>query len=429
MQTGLTVTNEWSFPQKLCFRFFASYFFIFIFPFPLGFIPLINTLNNWYHTFFDALISLAGKYIFHIRFPLAATRNGSGDTTYNYVQLFLFAVLALITALIWSVADRKRKSYHQLLYWIIFYVRMYLGLTIIKYGFEKIFKTQFPFPFNNLNETYGESSPMRLLWTFMGYSTAFNVFTGSVEIIGGLLLLFKKSATPGALICITVLSNVVVMNFCFDVPVKLFSANLLLMAFFITVPDINRLINFFLRNRAVPAINFQPEFTKYRTQAIWDTVKFTLMALVIYTNSMQVLNKYSISGDAAFKKTPLFGIYTVEKFIKNNDTSLLPAIDSTQWKTLNIIFPKKATVEMMNDNVRTYSFLTDTLNKKIQLFTYNDSTHKSMLSYYIPDSAHLILSGKLHSDSVYMLLLKQDLNKYLLLNRKFHWINESPYNR
>ena len=84
---------------------------------------------------------------------------------------------------------------------------------------------------------------------------------------------------------------------------------------------------------------------------------------------------------------------------------------------------------MMNDSIRTYSFLTDTVNKKIQLFTYNDSTDKSTLSYSIPDSTHLVLNGKLNSDSVYILLLKQDLNKFLLLNRKFHWINESPYNR
>jgi hypothetical protein len=43
-------------------------------------------------------------------------------------------------------------------------------------------------------------------------------------------LLFRKTKTFGSLVCITVLMNIVAMNFCYDVPVKLFSSNLLLMA-------------------------------------------------------------------------------------------------------------------------------------------------------------------------------------------------------
>jgi hypothetical protein len=343
------------------------------------------------------------------------------------VQLFLFAVLAIIAVVVWSVADRRKNNYNLLLYWLITYMRYYLGLTMMKYGFEKAIKTQFAFPYYALNETYGESSPMRLMWAFMGYSTAFNMFTGLVEIIGGLLLLFRKSTTLGALVTITALSNVVVMDLCFDVPVKLHAMNLLLMAIFITAPDIKRLIDFFLRNKAVPAIKSPPKFSKYWMNAALDTVKFAVVIYVIYSIIFQVRYKYSIIGDGTFKKTPLFGIYTVEKFIKNNDTSRLYITDTARWKTLNIFSPKQASVETMDDSVRTYSFSADTINKKIQV--YNDANYKSSFSYYKPDSKHLVLNGKLHNDSVYVRLQKQDFDKFLLLNRKFHWINESPYNR
>ena len=68
---------------------------------------------------------------------------------------------------------------------------------------------------------------MGLLLNFMGYSTAFNMFTGLAEAIAGFLLLFRKTVTFGSLMSMTVLSNIVAMNFCFDVPVKIYSANLL----------------------------------------------------------------------------------------------------------------------------------------------------------------------------------------------------------
>jgi len=141
---------------------------------------------------------------------------------------------------------------------------------------------------------------------------------------------------------------------------------------------------------------------------------------------MFVWNKYNISGDGAFKKTPLFGIYSVEKFITNND--MPQTADSIKWKTINIIFPKQAVIEIMNSDMKTFHFFADTSGKKIVLYEGDDSANKSMMSYFIKDS-HLILNGKLKDDSVYIELRKQDLDSFPLLNRKFHWINEAPYNK
>jgi len=427
MQTDLTIINKWSFMQKILFRFFAFLLFISIFPFPIGYLPLTHTLSGWYHTLFNSLISFTGKHLFHIKFPLAPTTNGSGDTTYNYVQLFLFVALTVIVTITWSVADLKRKNYELLLYLLIIYLRYYLGFTMIYYGLEKLIKTQFAFPYNSLNETYGQSSPMRLLWNFMGYSTAYNVFIGLSQIVGGFLLFFRKSTTLGALICIMVLSNVVMVNFCFDVPVKLQSVNLLFVAIFIAIPDAKRLIDFFLRNKAVPAADLKSKFTEHWMKIILGGIKFMLITYIIYSTLTRVLTKYSIQGDGAFKKTPLFGIYTVEKFKNYNDTSQLFNAAAEQWKTLNVIFPKKASIKMMNGNTQARNFFTDTVNKKIQISIPNDSTYKSTFSYFIPDSAHLILSGRVKDDSVYIFLRKQDLNEYPLINRGFHWINEFPY--
>lgn len=429
MQIGLPAVNNWTLIQKLIFRFFAAYFFLYIFPFPVGIIPFTDTLNTWYTSIWNAFVPGAGKYILHINYPIISKANGSGDTTYHYVQLFLFAIIAIVTAAIWSVADRKRKSYDLLLYWLMVYVRYYLAFTMMGYGFYKIIKTQFPFPFYSLTKTYGESSPMVLFWNFMGYSTAFNMFTGLVEAAGGFFLLFRRTTTFGTLVSITVLSNIVVLNFCYDVPVKLFSGNLLLMAIFIAVPHIHRLIDFFFRNKAVPAINIQPKFQQRWKKITWFTVKFLLIGIVVYTTITGVRKRYTAFGDEAIQKTPLFGIYNVTKFIRNKDTLLPLATDSLQWKQVNIMRSDFTIVKMMNDSLRRYNFTPDIVKKTIDLFTNNGISDKSTLNYYYPDSMHLILTGILKGDSVSIFMQKLDLNKLRLINRGFHWINEYPYNQ
>lgn len=426
MQTGLLPANNWSVTKKLLFRFFAVYFFIYIFPFPVRFIPFNYSLYKWYSTIWDALVPWVGKNILHVSYSITVKPGGSGDTTYNYVQLFLFAVFAMIAAIIWSVTDRKRKTYDLFLYWLMVYVRYYLAFTMISYGFYNIIKIQFTFPYWALTETYGESSPMGLLWNFMGYSTAYNVFTGLAQAVGGILLLFRRTSTFGSLVCIAVLSNIVALNFCYDVPAKLFSSNLLLMAIFIAVPDMQRLISFLFTNKALAAVNIQPKFYTRWMKIISIDVKILIIGTVLFSTINIVWEGYKTYGDEATQKKPLFGIYNVTKFVRNNYTLPPMATDTLQWKQLNLAFNDYATIKMMNDSLKGYSFKPDTVTKIVQLFSYSDPGHVSILHYFKPDATHLILAGKLIDDSVYIVMKKID---FRLINRGFHWINEYPYNR
>ena len=429
MQSSV-LKEQWTLWQKLLFRFFASYFLIYLLPFPIGYIPFTDTINRWYHRAFDAFISFAGKHIFHIPFPLFSVTNGSGDTSYNYVQLFLFVVLAFVATTIWSVADKKGRNSNAVLYVLMIYLRYYFAFSMMKYGFDKIIKVQFPFPFYSLDQTYGESSPMRLMWNFMGFSTAYNIFTGWLELAAGFLVLFRRTTMLGALLGATILTNVVVLNLCFDVPVKLHAANLLLITLFILAPDAKRLFHFFIGNKAVPAVNTNYFlFSNPRLRYVVLIAKFVFILYFGYTNVAHAKARYAVSGDGAFKKTPLFGVYEVEQFVKNNDTLLPLLTDTVRWKTLNIYLPREASVKMMNDERKNYFFLTDTVNKKIELYSKNDSLHKTSFSYTVIDTAHLSLSGIWKGDSVLILLRKKDKKQFELLNRDFHWINESPYKK
>jgi hypothetical protein len=106
----------------------------------------------------------------------------------------------------------------------------------------------------------------------MGLSPGYMMFTGTIELIGGLLLFFPRTAVAGYLLVIAVLSNVVALNWFYNVPVKMFSTLLLLYALFLLAPYFNSLFQFFFKNNAVPYAQrrfvFQTKWKKYMVSAV-----------------------------------------------------------------------------------------------------------------------------------------------------------------
>jgi len=76
-------------------------------------------------------------------------------------------------------------------------------------------------------------------------------FAGGAEMLGGVLLFIPAFTAIGALVSIAVMSNVFMLNMCYDVPVEQFSFHLLLMGVFLLAPDMRRLAELFFFHRRV----------------------------------------------------------------------------------------------------------------------------------------------------------------------------------
>src|SRR4029078_1905598 len=104
-------------------------------------------------------------------------------------------------------------------------------------------------------------------WTFLGFSIPYEIFAGTAETLSATLLLFRRTRTLGALIGAGVLTNVFMLNMSFDIPVKQYSAHLLLMCVFLVALDRERLLNVFLRARAGAPAPQKDLFTPPRARA------------------------------------------------------------------------------------------------------------------------------------------------------------------
>ncbi|MFL6193533.1 MAG: hypothetical protein ACJ75H_05140, partial [Thermoanaerobaculia bacterium] len=213
----------WGLAKRVLFRFAFAYLLLYNLPFPLSVVPFIN---KPFEAFWNAVVPWVGKLTFGL--DVTVRPNGSGDTTYNYLQVLCFLILAVAATAVWSLLDHRRREYSRLWEVLRIYLALVVGTTMLSYGAYKVIPSQFPAPMlSTLLEPYGSASPMGILWTFMGASAAYTIFGGASEMLGGFLIVFRRTALLGALICAGVLTNVVMLNMSYDVPVKLYSMHLL----------------------------------------------------------------------------------------------------------------------------------------------------------------------------------------------------------
>lgn len=434
----MTVANfteqHWSIPTKWLFRFIAAYLFWYIFPFPIREIPFIGEVTKFYQELTIALSIWVGENILNIEDPFNSQPTGSGDTLLSYAANFTVLIVAVLTTFIWSILDRNRPNYNRLLYWIEVLVRYYLGYFLMSYGFAKIIKTQFPFPsLNRLVQPFGEASPMGLAWTYMGYSNAFNVFTGLGEASAGFLLFFRRTKLIGLFIGIPVMLTIFMMNMSFDIPVKLFSGNLLLMLCLLLLPETKRLLNFFLLNQPVSPVPIITPIGNESLRKFGLFAKYSFIVYLLYSNISSGIERQHQWGDKRVKP-PLYGIYTAEEVIINQDTIPPLITDQDRWHQLIIDQEKYASIKLMDGKMLYCDFITDTLTNTIDLKLRNGTMQvPSTFQYEKKGNYQLTIKGVLISgganDTLSIRLQRKNLADFLLINRDFHWVNERPFNR
>jgi uncharacterized membrane protein YphA (DoxX/SURF4 family) len=426
---NLTPT-PWSYLQKLAFQFCFIFLLFNTFPFPLNMYPDEQFMDGLTYTIWNAPVQWIAKNLLHKPDKLSTVVTGSGDTTFNWIVFFLTIALSLFFALIWSFLDRKRPHYSRLNAYLRLYLRYYLAYMLLLYGIIKVFYLQMtPLSLFDLTKTYGSFSPMGVLWRFIGASKAYSIFAGLSEVIGGILLLFRRTTLLGALIAFIVMVNVFVLNMCYDVPVKIFSFFLVFVAVFLANSGVSSLIDFFLRHKTTtprPEIDLF-KHTKWQKPAI--LLKIAVVAWMFYSNISGGLEGQKEYGEYA-PRSPLAGNYDVKKMVKNNVVVTPLLTDSTLWRKFLVVdkWAGWARITMANDSIRNCDFDVDTLKRSIS-FAIKPDTVRTTFTYFEPTSEELILKGVLKQDSVVLFLKRYDEKKFLLKNRGFHWVNEVPFNR
>ncbi|MGZ6144189.1 MAG: hypothetical protein ACXWLM_12680, partial [Myxococcales bacterium] len=404
----------WTPLRRAWFRFGFSLLLLHLLPFPLGIIPRTEMFASWYRAIWNEAVPWAAAHLLRLSGPVGSFGSGSGDRTWDHVYLFSLATVSLGAAAIWSALDR-RPRYDLLRSALRVYVRYWLATVMLQYGLAKVFPMQFPQPSASaLLGTFGDASPMHLLWIFMGFSPAYTAFAGAAECLGGALLFFRRTTLLGALILVGVLGNVVMLNLCYDVPVKLYSSLYLAVAVSLAWPDAARMARFFLLNRLVEPADLGTPRLSPRGRRIQLAAKAALIALLAGSTFGHVWTATHRPPD------PLQGLYVVEQFKGGRP-----------WKLVEIT-PLTLLVLREDGSQSRHSLGPyDAADSTLMIFDGNagGAPGKSWtLSAKLLDGG-LLLEGALGDEAVQARLRKTDRPPFKLTTRGFHFINEFPWNR
>jgi uncharacterized membrane protein YphA (DoxX/SURF4 family) len=368
--------------------------------------------NSW-----ALLVTWTGKQILQLPGPLGYRSGGNSDGIFSYVQLLCFAVLAVVAALVWTALNRKRRDYRRQYALLRVCLRYALAFSMLSYGTAKMVDVQFHLHQSGLVTNFGDFPPFEVLSYFMGYSRPYTFFAGAAEVLAGVLLLFRRTATLGALVAFGVLSNVVMLNFCYDWPEKLNSSHLLAMSAIIIAPDIGRLASVFVLNMvAIPASLGDTDRKRWKAAA-----KTFVIAYMLATVSIGVAGIYRVVA----ARPPLYGIYQVDEFTRNGEPVPPLITDPIRWRAMVVESAGWVLLKHMDDTWTNLGAEYDAARNELSL-SAGDGAKKDVLSCSLPDNDHLILRGSFRNDSISVRLTRVNEERLKLLSQRFRWINGSP---
>ncbi len=421
----------WNFATRASFCFCLVYFGVFCLTTQVlgGFFPIprleIPDLSEFAPV--RPLVFWTAAHLFHVTRALVYAGSGSGDKTFDWVLAFCTLVFAAAVTAVWLTVDRKRANHAALYRWFRLFIRFALASQMMVYGMAKAVPLQMPFPFlTRLVEPYGNFSPMGVLWAFVGSSRPYEIFVGCAELLGGILLIFPRTTLLGALVCLIDMTQVFALNMTYDVPVKLFSFHLLLLALFLLAPDLPRLGRFFFLNRTTeaspPSLLFASRRGNHFALAAQVMVGFCLLA----ANASGAWSNWSVYGGGR-PKSELYGIWNVTRI--SSDGRSMPVSTYNQWRRVIFDFPGTVALQEADDSFVYYSATINAPSGALSVSSRGGSRSSGQFTFQWVGSDGLKLTGNLDGEPMQVQLSLFDRAKFPLIRRGFHWIQEYPVNR
>lgn len=357
---------------------------------------------------------------------------GSGDTVMNWVLVMVELVLALMGGLVWTAIaiarGNRRVEYTTAYAWLRFLLRLSAGMFMMSYGLAKLIPLQMaPISIAVLNEPVGNMSPMTMLWSLIGLNPLYEIVCGAAEVLGGVLILFRRTALLGALLSAFVMTNVLLYNLFFDVPVKLFAANLLLALLFITLPDVPALFRFFwLHQPAAPAGVWIPPAERRSFRMTTRLIEIIFVATFLLWMPMSAYMSWKKHLQAIRAGSPLVGAWQVEDRVGR--------LEGPEHDAITMIYvddPTRAFARGMS-GVLWRTWMSPNLKAgTVKLGVYGNDPYTFQMNAV--DADHFVLAVVAPKDPktaknfkpLTVALTRIPLpSHYPLLDRGFHWVNE-----
>lgn len=329
--------GSWTATEKAIFRFVFLYLLIQALPLDAQFFRNLTDVDGGFTRYLFNLSHYAPRFV------------GAEDSFANWG---IVLAIALIGSIVWSFRDTENTNYDALFYWLRVVLRYRLAFGVIVYGFIKLFPLQAPLPsLSNLNTPYGDHSAWKLFSLSLGIVPSYESFLGLVELVGGLLLLHRKTATIATLILLPFLGNIFFSNLAYEGGEYVYSGLLITFALALFAFDAIRLFKLVSLEVAASPNRFHPAFTEQWQQYGRLGLKSAFVLVVVLFYGVSTYAAYRNRESIRFPKTPgipnTAGLYNVSEFRLRGKSLPYSKTDPVRWQ--DVVFETWNTISIKSN--------------------------------------------------------------------------------
>lgn len=413
----LDPTKSWTQFEKIIFRSLFLCLGLYLLDYEIGMLFLdldqYKALSAMYAHLSQPLFWI-DQHIFHIGYNPKLHQAFPGDSYFGMVYYLTIISISVFVVIVWSIIERHKKNYHHLNYWFRLYVRYAVALIVFSYGMEKVFDVQMSYPqVTDLLTPMGDEVKFNVAWNFIGASPGYETFTGICEVVGSLLLLFNRTYFFGSLFMCTILTNVVAINFFYNIGVLLPSSFLLVSMLYLFLPYAQKLIQFFFRGKTISIAE-----KHYKFEKSWK--KYFVLGLGILIPLLSIINStheahklyHKVQTNRKDEK-----LYDVTFFIAKD--TLQPLLtDTLRWRRFVFLSKKNTAIYNMEDKADFYDCDIDSLKKICRLHDNEDSTKWDIMHYSYPGENMLRFTGSWKGTNVNILMKEIPIDSMKLNKEK-----------
>jgi len=319
--------------------------------------------------------------------------------------LWVIAACLLLNGLVygiyWAFIKRSDQDDHRLLAFWQGIIRYTIAIDLTMLGMQAVFGWLFFVRLGALDFPFSTLSGEDLTWAYFGhYSTGMLYFIGFVQILGSILILFRRTRLMGIFTLIPVMVTIVAVNYFFDMERAETSHAIELLAqlLYLLFAERQRLYAFFIKDTsAVSAAPLKP------------LVK-NLMRLSVLLIPLFLLWRY----DSLHPKPRLIGKYQVSHLLfDHHDGQTQPCTDALLTRVY-FDLGNECIFEFNSPDRRWYGIyhLSDGNKKIAVIWHYPVDVHDTLTGEIRKDGigSSLSISGKIGKDSIQVNLVKRYKN-------------------
>ncbi|MGV9003572.1 hypothetical protein [Flavobacterium sp.] len=187
--------------------------------------------TNWFLKFalsFLAIVGVINTLLFVIA-PLLPTKLAQFILPGGFFLLALAVIFTFCFAFYWNNKEKKELvNSEKITSWFITLVRYWIAFLLFDFGFQKLFETNFAYSYHINDSLVKTLSGTELTWNYFAYSYGLSVILALFQIVGSILLLFRRTTLLGVTLLLPVVLNIVLINVFYQIgPITLFTSILI----------------------------------------------------------------------------------------------------------------------------------------------------------------------------------------------------------